>query len=484
MHALFKTTIEAIRSFFFENTDEAATGPQIRDSYDVKRMMMLVVYALLPCTIAAIINTGLQAHIFNSFNGQLFLSYTQASTSFISLFHFILIHIWPILTAGLKIVLPSLILVYLTGGFVEIIFASVHKKPLSEGFLVTGLLITLILPPTLPYWMIIIGTAIGLILGKELFGGTGMNILNPALVCRCFLFFTFPAYMSGEVWVGTTSYKARKSIVEIKKTTSSPYATGQTLLAVASAPSQVRRIHIEAMNLARGYPSFFRKTIVNLLHQYDPSLSIDSLSETELLQFVTAQKGLMLDQEFYPQAMTFSYLSTGEGNWSDQNLFIGNQLGSLGETSTFACLLGALFLLVCGIASWRIMLGVLIGAYVTSLLFQYGTYLAPYHGLFLPAHYSFPAYKQLLLGGLAFGLVFMATDPVSSPTLSSARWAYGLLIGILTIVIRVVNPAFAEGVMLAILFGNVFAPLFDRLALNVFTRREQKRLERFINESP
>ena len=481
MHALLKTTVIAIKSFLIESDEKIQSGPNIRDAYDIKRMMMLVVYALLPCTIMAIINTGMQTYVLSTFDPELFLAYSEASLTISSYFAFIFHHFSPIVYYGLKILLPSLIIIYTVGGIVEIVFATIHKKPLSEGFLVTGLLITLILPPTLPYWMIALGTAIGLILGKELFGGTGMNVLNPALVCRCFLFFTFPAYMSGEVWVGTHSLGARQSIAEIALKQDSPYTTGQSVLVHASPSSEVKKIHSEAIRIQRGHDSRHKTVVAEILKQYDPTLNINDLSERQLLEFVTSPSGLMLDKEYYNQAYTFAVLQNGEGTWRDQNLFMGNQIGSLGETSTLCCLLGALFLIFCGVASWHIMAAVLIGAYFTALAFQFGSTLNSHSGLLHPALYAFPAYKHLLVGSLAFGLVFMATDPVSSPVMRSSQWMYGILIGMLTIIIRVINPAFPEGVMLAILFGNVFAPLFDRISLNLSRKKEMKRRRRLVS---
>ncbi len=474
MHPLLNTLKKATTSFLFESDEKTSSGPHIRDSYDLKRMMILVVYALMPCTIMAVLNTGLQAHVLTSSNAFLFTDYVEASSGILSFLSFLFLNFWPSLFLGLKIFIPDLIIIYTVGGLIEVIFATIHKKPVSEGFLVTGLLIALILPPTLPYWMIIVGTAVGLILGKELFGGTGMNVLNPALVCRCFLFFTFPAYMSGEVWVGTDSLMARQSIEQIRTQEDSTFLTSQSSLAVISLPSSIKKIHTEAIKIQRGFKSKYKEEVKNLLKYYDPSLDIDHLSERELLEFVTSPNGLLLNKESYNQAYTFAVLQNGEGTWSNTNLFIGNQIGSMGETSVFCCLLGAIFLIFCGVASWRIMLAVVLGAYLCALAFEYGSLFNSHQGLYYPAHYAFPAYKHLLLGGLAFGLVFMATDPVSSPTLRGAQWAYGILIGVITIIIRVINPAYPEGVMLAILFGNVFSPLFDRCAIYLSRRRVRK----------
>lgn len=460
-----KTLKDATLSFLFENQEKTKEGPHIRDAHDIKRMMMIVVFALLPCAIMAVLNTGVQTYVLSSFNPNLFVAYTEASETSLGYLAFIAAYFWPILWAGLKLFLPALICVYATGGLVEAIFATIHKKQISEGFLVTGLLITLIIPSTLPYWMIIVGTAIGMIIGKELFGGTGMNVLNPALVCRCFLFFTFPAYMSGEVWVGTSSFMVKKSILEMSLKTSSPFLTSQSVLSISSPPNSVKKIHTDAIRIHLGKETKSKPVITKILKAYDPSLDINDLTERQLMAFITSPSGLLLDKEFYNQAYAFSVLQNGEGTWSDQNLFFGNQIGSMGETSTFAVLLGAILLIYTGVASWRIMLAVIVGALITGFAFQIGSSLAADGGLQLPAHYSLAAYRHLLYGSLAFGLVFMATDPVSSPTMYAAQWAYGILIGVMTIIIRMVNPAFAEGVMLAILFGNVFAPLFDRIAI-------------------
>ena len=475
MHSLLKTLKDAALSFLYEDEEKTKGGPHIRDAHNIKRMMMIVVFALLPCTITAILNTGVQTYVMMSFDADRFIEYTKASETITGYIRFVTIHFWPILWEGAKLFIPALFFVYASGGLVEAIFATIHKKPITEGFLVTGLLITLIIPSTLPYWMIIVGTSIGLTLGKGLFGGTGMNILNPALVCRCFLFFTFPAYMSGEVWVGTSSFKVKKSILEMTQKTSSPYLTSQSSLSISSPAPYVKKLHTDTIRIQRGSNLKSKPEIEKILNKYDPSLKLESLTDRQLMDFVTSPSGLLLNKEFYNQAYAFAVLQDGEGNWSNANLFFGNQIGSMGETSTFAVLLGAILLIYTGVASWRIMLAIIIGTLSTAFCFQLGSNLAPYGGLYLPAHYSLLAYRHFLYGSLAFGLVFMATDPVSSPSMSKAQWAYGILIGLMTIVIRMVNPAFSEGVMLAILFGNVFAPLFDRIAINQMVNKGARR---------
>ena len=316
--------------------------------------------------------------------------------------------------------------------------------------------------------MLVVGMSIGIVLGKELFGGTGMNILNPALTCRCILYFAYPSYMSGDVWVGTYAYKVGQSIQTINQQSGKPAYdayTGASLLSFVNAPASLKRIHVDTMALLNQKDVPLKPVIAKKFHAYAPKKNLSTATPEEITSFVTAPSGLGLSTDYLAAAYRLSELKYGRSIWSNSNLFFGNQIGSMGETSTFCCLLGALFLLLVGIASYQTMAGVLIGAYLTALLFQLGSHIGLDMGAFNPAAYDLPAYKHLLFGGLAFGLVFMATDPVSSPSLPSARWAYGILIGTLVIVIRLINPAFAEGVMLAILFGNVFAPLFDRVAL-------------------
>jgi Na+-transporting NADH:ubiquinone oxidoreductase subunit B len=269
----------------------------------------------------------------------------------------------------------------MVGGAWEILFATIRKEEISEGFLVTGLLFPLTLPPTIPLWQVAIGTSFGVVIGKEVFGGTGKNFLNPALTARAFIFFAYPAQMSGNaIWTAVDGF------------------TGATPLGLVAAEG------MEALTV----------------------------------------------------------------NVSWNAAFLGQIQGSMGETSTLACLVGATFLIYTGVGSWRIMLAVLIGAFATStLLYFVGSETNPMFQMN-------PAW-HLVLGGFAFGLVFMATDPVSAAMTESGKWIYGFLIGFLAILIRVINPAYPEGMMLSILLGNVFAPFIDALVIRAHIKRRRLR---------
>jgi Na+-transporting NADH:ubiquinone oxidoreductase subunit B len=283
---------------------------------------------------------------------------------------------------GALYVLPVYIVTLVAGGFWEVLFALVRNHEINEGFFVTSLLYTLILPADIPLWQVALGISFGVVIGKEVFGGTGKNVLNPALVGRAFLFFAYPAHMSGDaVWVPVDGY------------------SGATALYLAGAGG------VEA-------------------------------------------------------------ILSGGITWMDA--FLGNIQGSMGETSTLACLLGAAFLIMARIASWRIMAGVMLGMIATSMLFNLiGSDTNPMFGL--------PWYWHLVLGGYAFGMVFMATDPVTAAMTDTGRWIFGALIGVMVTLIRVLNPGFPEGMMLAILFANVFASLIDWFVVQANIRRRQRR---------
>jgi Na+-transporting NADH:ubiquinone oxidoreductase subunit B len=277
--------------------------------------------------------------------------------------------------------LPIYIVTMAAGGLWEVVFAATRNHEVNEGFLVTSMLFALTLPPAIPLWQVALGISFGVVVGKEVFGGTGKNFLNPALVGRAFLFFAYPGEMSGDVWVAVDGY------------------TGATALALASTGG------VEAIQAA----------------------------------------GI---------------------SWTDA--FVGNIPGSIGETSALACLAGALFLVYTGVASWRIMVSVLLGMVLTTLLFNaVGSPDNPF--------YEVPWYWHAVLGGYAFGLVFMATDPVSAAMTDTGRWIYGLLIGFMVSLIRVVNPAYPEGMMLAILFGNALAPLIDYGVVRANVKRRARR---------
>lgn len=347
-------------------------GPHVRDPLDTKRYMTTVIYALIPCVIFGIYNAGLQ-----SLSGK--GAMPSISESFIQ---------------GLMIVVPLIAVSYTVGGIWEVLFSAVRKHEINEGFLVTGLLFPLILPPTIPLWQAAIGISFGVVIGKEVFGGTGMNILNPALVGRCFLFFAYPGNMSGDkVWThGANIF-------------SPDVVTSATPLA-------------EVMNGSHG---------ANI---------------SELL---------------------------GNAGFSLQTLIIGNYPGSIAETSVVAILLGAIFLVITGVGNYRTMLAIFIGGFLTALLLN--QYAAPEKSLL----FSLSPVYHLLMGGFAFGAVFMATDPVSSSSTKTGKWIYGLSIGFLAVIIRVINPAYPEGMMLAILFMNLFAPLIDYFIVNAKKGRRAAR---------
>lgn len=360
-HAVF----EAFETIFFTPDTTTAAGPHIRDSLDLKRFMTIVILAILPAATWGMYNTGYYA---NLAAGQ--------STAFLPCF-------WQ----GFLAFLPLLIVSYGVGLFWEGLFSVVRGHGVSEGFLVTGLLYPLILPPDLPLWQAAVGISFGVIIGKEVFGGTGRNVLNPALTARAFVFFAYPVRMSGDaVWIAGGATDA---------------VTGATALAVSS--------------------------------QAAPSANLPDLLSTA---------GLTL-----------------------QNLFIGRTPGCIGETSALLCFVGAIVLIVTGVASWRIIVGGIIG------VLGMGTLLNMVAGGSNAAYMSLSPLYHLAMGGFAFGITFMATDPVSAPGMDKARWIYGILIGCLTVLIRVFNPAYPEGTMLAILFMNLFAPLLDHFMIRARLRK-------------
>lgn len=356
---------EALDTFLF-TPGKVTKGPShVRDALDLKRMMFIVVIALIPCCFMAMYNTGLQAHQVIQ-QGYEPTGWRAAVVEWLGL-GFSPSNVLACIVHGALYYLPVLFITFLIGGNVEALFAVVRKHEINEGFLVTGMLFPLILPPTIPLWQVGLGIAFGVFVGKEVFGGTGMNILNPALTARAFLFFAYPGQISGdEVWVAVDGY------------------SGATWLSVATNGG------IEAV-----------------------------------------RSGL---------------------DWMDA--FLGFIPGSMGETSALACLIGAVILIATRVGSWRTMLGVTVGTIImSSILNLIGSTTNPYFNL--------PFWWHIVLGGWAFGTVFMATDPVSSAFTEKGKYIYGGLIGVLVVLIRVVNPAFPEGMMLAILFMNVFAPLID-----------------------
>ncbi len=364
---------EAFDTLLYTPGQVTRTGSHVRDALDYKRMMTIVVVALLPCFAMAFFNTGYQASLaiqagappLGDWQNRLFEAlggrYDPASLLGCALL-------------GALYVLPVYAVAMAAGIGIELVFAVVRRHEVSEGFFVTGALIPLILPPTIPLWQVALATVVGLVFSKEVFGGTGMNFMNPALVVRAILFFAYPADISGDApWIAA-------DFLEVDG------FTGATLLAQAAA---------------------------------------------------------------MPGALE------GASWW---RAFLGLVPGSMGETSTLACLLGAGLLIATGVGSWRTMAGVVVGTVLLSaLLNQAGSATNPMFGV--------PFWWHMVLGGWALGTVYKATDPVSSSYTEGGRWLYGIGIGALCVLIRCVNPAYPEGMMLAILFMNMFAPLIDHYAI-------------------
>lgn len=378
---------EGFFTFMFTPSEATNRGPHVRDSIDLKRVMIVVVAAVTPAAIFGIYNAGYQS--------------AQALGIADQLSH------QEIFANGLWIVLPIILVSYAVGGFWEVLFASVRKHPISEGFLVTGILFPLILPPTIPLWQVAVGVSFGVVIGKEIFGGVGMNILNPALTGRAFLFFSYPADISGaDPWVLTVP--------------------GKLLYTGTLKPALV-----------------------------------DGFSGATPLLRVADDTALHPITQFLQQTPLHDY------SWT--NMFLGFTPGSIGETSALMCLVGALILLLTGVGSWRIMLSVVAGGVVTSLVInQLATPTA--HPL-----YHLPPQYHLVMGGFMFGAVFMATDPVSATATTGGKYIYGWMIGTLTILIRTFNPAYPEGMMLSILFMNIFAPLIDHFVMRRNIKRRMKR---------
>lgn len=379
----FYSLYEAVDTFIYTPDTVTTGGTHVRDGLDLKRLMITVALALMPCILFAMWNTGYQANL-----ALTNLGFTEAGGWRGEILSMLGVGVSPsnILACflhGALYFVPIFLVTNIAGGICEAIFASVRKHEINEGFLVTGLLYPLTLPASIPLWQVAIGIIFGVVIGKEVFGGTGKNFLNPALTARAFLYFAYPAQISGDaVWVAVDGY------------------TSATALGVAAQGG---------------------------------------------ISAITSQ---------------FSFLSA----------FLGTITGSMGETSAIACLLGAGYLIVSGIGSWRIMLSVVIGAVGFGMLLNaIGSDTNPM--------FSVPWYWHLVLGGFAFGTVFMATDPVSAAMTQKGQWFYGILIGVMTILIRVINPAYPEGIMLAILFANVFAPLIDWFVVQGNIKRRQARTQ-------
>lgn len=367
---------EAFDSFLFSTTKSTPGAPHIRDGVDLKRIMITVIVALIPCTIMALWNTGYQANLVLTELGADPQGWRGAVLQIIGVNPH---SIFSNMVHGALYFVPIYLVTVLAGSVWEALFNLIRGHEFSEAYLVTSLLLPLTLPPTIPLWQVAVGASFGVIFAKEVFGGVGKNFMNPALASRAFIYFAYPAQMTGDkIWTAVDG------------------VSGATPLATLAQANPV-----------------------------DPTAALD-----------------------------VSWLQA----------FIGTIPGSMGETSALACLLGAALLLITGIGSWRIMLSMLIGAVVTIVGFNLVP--SPVNPL-----YTVPVHYHLVLGGFAFGLVFMATDPVSAAQTQAGKWAYGLLIGFLAILIRVANPAYPESVMLAILLGNIFAPLIDYVVIRANIKR-------------
>lgn len=357
----FYQAYQAFYTFLFTPGEVTHEAPHIRDKVDLKRTMTAVIIALIPCTLFGIWNVGHQHYLAL---GQ----YTGIKEAFLLKFAF-----------GLKVFLPLFIASYVTGLTIEFIFSVVRNHPVSEGYLVTGLLIPLVLPPTIPIWMVVVSIAFGIIFGKEVFGGTGYNVLNPALFVRAVLFFGYPKYMTGDIWIAADGVSGATPIGQIK--------TGAITY-----------------------------------HQ------IDALKA-----------------------------------------FLGFIPGSIGETSTLLCLLSGILLVIWGVASWRIIISAIIGTALTGILLN---------SIGRNAIMQMPFWYHYIIGGYAFGIVFMATDPVSSAKTPLGKIIYGFLIGVLIPLLRAINPAYPEVTMLVILFMNAFSSVID---LAILASIKAKRKARWKN---
>lgn len=383
----------ALHTFLFAPDETTHNGSHVRAADDLKRTMNTVIMALVPVLIFSIFNAGYQHY--SAING-----FPQ---DFSVLEHFLT---WDNFWIGIVTVLPLVIVSYGVGLLVEFIFAVIKGHEVEEGYLVTGMLVPLIIPIDTPLWMLAVAVVFGVVIGKEVFGGTGMNILNPALTIRAFLFFAYPTWMSGDkVWVHGAVERSNE--------------------------------------IAAGG-------------------NVDAISGETILGFLAQNKGA---------EMTYSM-------W---DAFWGFIPGSVGETPTFLILLGGLFLIFSKIASWRIMLSAVIGSLVMGLIFNqivdlgWITETSNFYGLM-----SFEYWQHLLVGGLAFGIVYMATDPVTGSQTNRGKWIYGFLIGFMSVMIRVFNPAYPEGVFLAILLMNVFAPTIDHYVIRGNIKRRMKRLKNAV----
>ena len=373
----------AIHTFLYLPNETTQNGTHIKAADDLKRTMNTVIMAMIPCLIFGMFNAGYQHY--------LALGTIEASNGFLG------DSFWTIenLIVGAWKVIPLLIVSYGVGLLIEFIFAVIKGHEVEEGYLVTGMLVPLIVPVDLPLWMLAVAVAFGVVIGKEVFGGTGMNILNPALTIRAFLFFAYPTWMSGDkVWVHGA----------VERAGTADAISGETILG--------------------------------------------------------------------------SYAQSQDVVYSYADMFFGLIPGSIGETSKILIIVGALFLIFTKVGSWRIILSTLIGALVMGLIFNSVVDLglinqtSKFYGLM-----SVPFWQHLIIGSILFGAVYMATDPVTASQTNKGKWIYGFLIGFISIMIRVFNPAYPEGVFLAILLMNVFAPTIDHYVVQGNVKKRMKRLK-------
>lgn len=377
----YQALYEMVDTLFYTPPDVARHAPHVRDGIDLKRVMGLVVLGVLPCALFAMWNTGHLANLALLDAGAHGSSW-RASTMEVLGLGFDPHNILEATFHGLLYFLPIYAVTLAAGGVWEVLFAGVRNHEINEGFFVTSILYALTLPATTPMWQVALGISFGVVIAKEVFGGTGKNFMNPALAGRAFLYFAYPVEMSGDaVWVPVDGI-----------TSATPLAIGAS----------------------------------------------------------SGVAGIMDHGVTWMSAL------------------VGTVPGSLGETSTVACLIGGAFLVYSGVASWRIMVGVVLGLVLTTVSFNaFGSSDNPMMQM--------PWYWHFVLGGFAFGTVYMATDPVTACTTNAGRWIFGLLIGSVTVVIRVVNVAFPEGIMLAILFANIFAPTIDHFVIQANVRRRVRR---------
>ncbi|MGF1730353.1 NADH:ubiquinone reductase (Na(+)-transporting) subunit B [Photobacterium kasasachensis] len=392
-HERWFALYEAFATLMYTPGQVTRSGSHVRDSIDLKRIMIMVWFAVFPAMFWGMYNTGHQAVVAlnHMYAGE------QLAAIIAGDWHYWLTEMlggtlsadagWGSkMLLGTTFFLPIYAVVFAVGGFWEVLFCMVRKHEVNEGFFVTSILFALIVPPTLPLWQAALGITFGVVVAKEIFGGTGRNFLNPALAGRAFLFFAYPAQISGDlVWTAADGFSGATAL--------SQWANGG------------------------------QAGVINTV--------------------------------------------TGEAiSWMDA--FIGNIPGSIGEVSTLAIILGGAMIVFMGIASWRIIAGTMIGMIATATLFNI-------IGSDTNAMFSMPWHWHLVLGGFAFGMMFMATDPVSAAFTNKGKWWYGALIGVMAVLVRVVNPAYPEGMMLAILFANLFAPLFDNLVVQGNIKRRLAR---------